>query len=228
MCGRYQLDIDNRDSFIERFHIEGTIPKKLQSSWNIAPSQEELVILSQSPNHIEMMEWGLIPFWEKSDKPKGLINIRDDSIKNKKWAHKYIQFQRCIIPATGFYEWKKTKEGKVPYCIRLKSKAYFGMAGLYADWTHPKTNENIRAYAIITTSPNDVMKDIHNRMPVILEKSDEDDWLNPDNVEVENMVKYLKPFSHNDLEAFPISTRINSPTFNSPDAVQHVENHEIR
>ena len=215
MCGRYQLDLTVKENFRERFDIENDLPEDLKSSWNIAPSQEQPVVVSNSPNRIEIMIWGLIPFWEeKKEKPHGLINVRDDSAINKKWAHKYLQEQRCIVPATGFYEWAKLKEGKQPYNIKLKKQEYFGMAGIYSVTKHPTTGKEIYSYAILTTSPNKVMEKIHNRMPVILRKEDESDWLSHDLYEIEDIAKFLKPYPGEEMEAYPVSTRVNSPSMN--------------
>lgn len=223
MCGRYQFDFSNPEHFQERFDIEGSFPKaKLKSRYNIAPSQELPVIIAQSPNSVVMMLWGLIPFWEKGDKPKGLPNVRDDSIRDKGWANKYIEFSRCLVPASGFYEWKKTSDGKVPYYIRLKSKDYFAFAGMFSEWKAP-SGKTIKAYTLITTEPNELMKPIHNRMPVILHKDDEDDWLNPDNAEKQQLIKYLKPYPTKEMEAYPISTRVNKPMFDDPDIIKPVE-----
>lgn len=215
MCGRYQLDLTNKTYFHDRFEIEGDLPSELKSSWNIAPSQEQPVVVSDSPNRIEIMTWGLIPFWEeKKEKPHGLINVRDDTAVNKKWAHKYLQEQRCIVPATGFYEWAKLKEGKKPYNIKLKDQEYFGMAGIYSITKHPVTGKEIYSYAILTTSPNKVMEKIHNRMPVVLKKEDESEWLSHDLYEIESIAKYLKSYPEEEMEAYPVSTKVNIPSIN--------------
>lgn len=221
MCGRYQLDVTNTAYFRERFEIEGKLPMELTSSWNIAPSQKQAVVLSQSPNRVEMMVWGLIPFWEQTDKPKGLVNLRDDTILTKEWARRYITQQRCIVPATGFYEWAKTKEGKVPYNIRLKNQVMFGFAGVYSAWKNPLTDKEIHSYAIITTSSNTIMSNIHNRMPVILEREDEAKWLSHEMVELDLIKKLLKPFPDNEMEAFRVSTRVNSLMNNDKELVQN-------
>src|SRR5689334_6616271 len=121
MCGRYSLEFD--DDFFRRYKTANKIA--FQSHYNIAPSAILPVIVAHSPNSIELMVWGLIPYWEKSERPKGLINLRDDTILKKPWAKRYIEFQRCLVPSTGFFEWKKTAESKIPYRIFLKKKKYF-------------------------------------------------------------------------------------------------------
>ncbi len=106
---------------------------------------------------------------------------------------------------------EKTSDGKIPYYIHLKDKEYFSFAGMYTEYKHPKTGEELKTYMILTTHPNGVMKDIHNRMPVMLDEETEEKWLNPDMSEIEEIKKYLKPYSPKEMEAFPISTRVNSP-----------------
>lgn len=215
MCGRYQLNFDDPDKFKNRFDIGGEFPKsKISSNYNVAPTQIMPVVITRSPNSVVLMRWGLIPFWEKSDNPKGLFNIRDDTAIEKKWAHKYLTMQRCIVPASSFYEWQETPDGKNPYRIFLKNEDYMALAGIYSTWQNPKTGNEISSYAIITTSPNNLMKTIHNRMPVILEKDEEEKWLNPDMVEVEQIKEFLDPLSAKIMEAYPISKKVNSPSNN--------------
>lgn len=214
MCGRYTLEINDR--FEQRFNIVESKPK-LQSRYNIAPSQELPVIIE---NEVRIMKWGLIPFWSKTGKDQ-IINIRAETAAQK--FKKQFCFQRCLIPATGFFEWShfvpntrdfvrdkssfaasdaaSRDKSRIPYLFRLKSKDYFAFAGIY-----DKNN-----YAILTTVSNDLMKPIHNRMPVILNSSDEKHWANPDHIEEDYLNSMLKPFDNNLMETFPISTRVNSP-----------------
>lgn len=216
MCGRYSLDFDKE--FYKRYKT--TNKPDIKAHYNVAPSQTMPVITAHSPNVVEMMVWGLVPFWEeKNAKPKGLINVRDDTIKEKHWANKYLTMQRCLVPTTGFYEWKKTGDGKVPFYIHLKDRKYFSFAGMYSIWKHPQNGEEIKTFTIITTSPNHTMSLIHNRMPVILHEKDEDDWLNPDNVEKEQLARHLRTYPDREMEAYPISTRVNSPSFDDPSLV---------
>ena len=217
MCGRYSLEFD--DGFFKRYKTTNTVA--LKSHYNIAPSQMMPAIVRHSPNTVEVMLWGLIPFWEqKKEKPKGLINLRDDTIVAKAWAHKYLQLQRCLVPATGFYEWKKTTDAKVPFYIHLKTQSYFSFAGLYGSYTHPTSGKSINTYAIITTTPNRLMQPIHNRMPVILSPADEDAWLDPDRVEIEQLQEFLKPYPADKMNAYLVSTRVNSPAHDTPDVIQ--------
>ena len=221
MCGRYNLDFSDPREFTNRFKISNRLPEnKLKTSYNIAPGQKQPVITAHSPNLLEIMLWGLIPFWEKTEKPTGLINLRDDTILVKKWAYKYLQFQRCLVPASGFFEWSYTPEGKMPYHFKLKNQTYFSFAGLYTDWKHPRTGEQIKTYAIITTSPNELLEKVHNRMPVILRQKDEDAWLNPDMVEIENIREFLRPYPNQGMEKIAVSKKVNNPFNNYPDVIK--------
>ncbi len=213
MCGRYQLEIRDIKGFKNRFDIDGDIPD-IETSYNMAPGQDLPVVVSHSPNSLELMEWGLIPFWEqKKESPKGLINIRSEKAVSASWAKKYIQFQRCIVPASGFYEWQRSKEGTKPYRIYSEDDEYLAFAGLYAEY------QSRRTYAILTTEPNELMRPIHNRMPMILTKEEEAEWLNPDNVEIDHLKRLLDPYEGK-LQAYPISTEVNSPRNNDPKIIK--------
>lgn len=181
MCGRYSLDI--RPDFADRFMLD-TVPAELQSNYNMAPGVKHPVILRQSPNHVQPMVWGLIPVWSKDGKP-GVINARIETLSEKRMFAPLLQKRRCLIPATGFYEWKKTSKGSVPYYAHLESDYYFGFAGLYSIWKDTIGRE-VFSYTIITTEANASMQSIHDRMPVILRREDEQKWL--DSSEDANMI----------------------------------------
>ena len=132
------------------------------------------MVISESPTHLELMRWGLVPFWSKDG--KGIINVRAETVAEKPAFKQSLRFRRCLVPACGFFEWKRTEQGKVPYRIHLKDSPLFAFAGIYNAWTNPQ-GEDISTYAIITTQPNALMEEIHNRMPVILREEDEGTWL---------------------------------------------------
>jgi putative SOS response-associated peptidase YedK len=226
MCGRYNLFDFKPDEMRDRFEIDESdieFLNSLEPSYNIAPSQRNPVITKHSPNHIEVMRWGLIPFWAK-DLSIGykMINARAEGIESKTSFRKAFKYQRCLVPASGFYEWRVTDSGKVPYLIHLKKQPLFAFAGLYEMWKDVEGKE-IKSYTIITTQPNDLMATIHNRMPVILNKEDEELWLNPDVVEPERLLSLLTPYPEKEMEAYPISTKVNSPKNNEPSITQEVD-----
>lgn len=211
MCGRYSLEFD--EGFYTRFKLSNKL--SFTTNYNVAPGQILPVVVAHSPNSMEFMKWGLIPFWEeKKEKPKGLINIREDTITTKGWAHKYIQFQRCLVPSSGFYEWKRDTLGKHPYYFHLKGKKYYSFAGVYSETTDPKSGEVQKSYSIITTNANTVMKPIHDRIPVILQENEEDEWLNHDMSEIEQLSAFLHPPSDIDMEKYPVSDKVNNISCN--------------
>lgn len=198
MCGRYQIDAEDKQKLKQRFHLSAD--PSFKSNWNVAPSQEMPVI--KADNKLEIMKWGLRLHFM----PKDLINIRAESA-DKSWTQKYLQFQRCLVPASGFYEWRREGKTKTPYYIHLKNEPLFAFAGVYSESS---------GYSIITTTPNELMEPIHNRMPVILKEEDEQRWLNPDMSELEQVKELLKPYPAEEMDAYIVSTRVNSPTFNDP------------
>jgi putative SOS response-associated peptidase YedK len=221
MCGRYSLDSDA--GFFKRYQTRNRI--LFAAHYNVAPSQRMPVVVRHSPNTVELMRWGFVPHGEnKREKPKALINLRDDTVVTKAWAHPYLQRQRCLVPATGFFEWQKTAIGrKIPYHILLKDTKFFSFAGLYNTYTHPRTGKSFNTYAILTTSPNALMEPIHHRMPVILSHEDEDAWLNPDLVEIEQLNPFLKPYPAEKMTAYPVSTRVNYPDNDDLDVIKPVK-----
>jgi len=210
MCGRYQLGLGGKNKLLGyHFGVDEQQSLKLKDNYNVTPSQTMPIIITQSQNRIQMMLWGLIPKWSKDGKSL-VINARSETLPIKPMFKKLLETQRCIVPSTGFYEWKKTSEGKRPYYIGIKNHELFGFAGLYDIWQNSQ-GEEIYSYAIITCNPNYIMSEIHNRMPVILKKDDEEKWLNPDTVEEERLLPYLKPYPDSLMTAYPISDRVNSP-----------------
>ena len=187
MCGRFNLVGPGNLHF--RFATQNELPG-LPPRYNIAPSQQIVIITNR--REMQLVRWGLLPHWAKEARFGGkTINARAESVASKPSYRGPFRYRRCLVPATGFYEWLATPEGKIPYHIRLKSGEVFGMAGLYDTWTDAEGNE-LRTCAIITTEANELMAPIHNRMPVILLPEDEERWLDPDMTEPEEIVSLLR------------------------------------
>ncbi len=217
MCGRYT--VTNPDELYERFDIKNRV--ELTPRYNAAPSQELPVI--DQPHHVELMEWGLIPHWAKEGKVGySMINARVEGIEKKPSYKKPLLYQRCIVPADGFFEWKQTRAGKVPYYFRLKDGEMFGFAGLYDVWTD-KNGRELKTFTIITGVPNEIVSEVHNRMPVILKEEDERTWLNPDIVEPERLLNLLRPYPDNEMEDYIVSKAVNSPAHDDPDVISPQE-----
>lgn len=210
MCGRFQLGTDGKDqNFGYRFNVNEKYYQTILPNYNIAPSQKIPTVVRKSPNRLVFMKWGLIAKWDKEGK-KPIINARSETVFEKSMFRPLVETQRCLIPSTGFYEWQKTSLGKQPYYIGLKNKELFSFAGIYDTWISLQ-GDKIETCAILTTEPNDLMKPIHNRMPVILNMEDEEIWLNPDIVEEEKLSPLLEPYNDENMISYMISTRINSP-----------------
>lgn len=207
MCGRFNLVRPGNLQF--RFETNNDL-EELEPRYNIAPGQQILIVTNH--REMELVRWGLVPQWAK-DATFGYrtINARAETILEKPAYRKPIRTQRCLIPATGFYEWQATPGGKVPYHIRLKGGAVFGLAGLYDTWHDPEGTE-LRTCTIITTSANELMSRIHNRMPVIVRPEDEERWLDPGITDPAEVMDLLRAYPAEEMEAYPVSTLVNSAT----------------
>lgn len=218
MCGRYTLT-KKQQEVVDRFNakIEGVI-KEL---FNSAPAQNLPVITDENPSKIDFYKWGLIPSRAKdSSVGTKMINARAESITEKPAFKKLMEKQRCIVPADGFYEWKQTPHGKQPFRITLRNEELFSFAGLWDKWKDP-SGLLIYTFTIITTEPNELMKSIHSRMPVILERDFEEKWLNP-HYPLEDALAVLKPFSSDKMRAYPVSKAVNSVQNNRADLIKEV------
>lgn len=217
MCGRYGLTYGSEKDLLDRFDVE-SIRFELRESYNVAPTQEMPIVERHSPNGLYLRKWGIQPSWSKML----LINAQAEKLTTSSIWKKALIEGRCIIPASYFFEWKRLSDSKQPYLIKLKNEKLFGMAGLIVRY-HNDKNEEKEGYVIITTTPNRLMSAIHNRMPVILRKEDEDEWLNPDNVEEEKLMKLLNPYPADEMEDYPISTLVNTPKNNFPEILKEVK-----
>lgn len=210
MCGRYTLG--KPQVIPKRFNTSNKL-FLLNPSYNVAPSQTLPVIVKKSPNKISMMRWGFIPHWSK-DKKFNMINIRSETAKEKPYFNKILLNNRCLIPTDGFYEWKKVKLEKrlekLPHYIFLKNHPVFAFAGLYSS-IEDAEGKSYETFAILTCPPNFLVKPIHNRMPVILDRRDEERWLDPENKDSESLFKFLKPFPPSRMQAHPVSKLVNNP-----------------
>lgn len=219
MCGRYVLgDIA---ALAARFDVT-VDPSTTAPRYNVAPTQTMPVVVKQSPNRLVMMRWGLVPSWAKEGKTEQLmINARAETLGQKRTFSKLLTSQRCLVPASGFYEWQQTGAGKVPHYISLKDDSLLSFAGLYDRWTDDQGTE-LYSYTIITTEPNELMASIHNRMPVILRQDDEAFWLNPDETEAERLLPLLRPYPAELMKETPVSRAVNNVRNDSPTLVQGV------
>lgn len=216
MCGRYSL-VPTED-MAARFNVEEQqLP--LLPRYNVAPSQAMPVVVRNSPNRLVAMQWGLVPAWSKEPRTTfSTINARAETIATSAVFRGPFKARRCLVPASGFYEWQPADRGKQPYCIRLRGGDLFAFAGLYDLWRDDEGNE-LHSYTIITTTPNAVVAPIHNRMPVILRREDEDVWLDTDAGPAQ-LRSLLAPYPADEMEAFTVSRAVNSPANESAELLQ--------
>jgi len=210
MCGRYRLS--RRRQLIEEYFETADWQDDWSPRYNIAPTQP-IPVIRQHPKErvrqLSLMKWGLIPSWAKS--PSGAastINARSETAATKRAFRDPMKFRRCLIPADGFYEWKRTRTSKQPYCFEVQNGELFAFAGLWDGWKDANGNW-IKTCSILTTTPNAVASAIHDRMPVILPPDSYDLWLDPGMQNVEAISELLKPYDPKSMQSYPVSTRIN-------------------
>lgn len=193
-----------------------------KGNYNASPGQNILIRKNESPDRLTYAKWGLIPFWAKDPSiGNKMINARAETISEKSSFKNAFNKRRCLIPAGGFYEWKKEESAKrkTPYFIFLKDRSLFYFAGLWEKWKNSQ-GETIETTTIITTKPNEMMKDLHHRMPVILEKENALNWLSKENKD--NLLNLLNPIDASLLDAYIVSTMVNSPSNNSASLIERV------
>ena len=228
MCGRYTLTLDIQTMLqvlLNRYDIELSLPfADYRPRYNIAPGQQIMAVINDGKqNRTGTLHWGLIPSWAK-DPSVGykMINARAETAAEKPAFKSSFQSRRCTILADGFYEWKKEKDKKVPMRVKLKQDRLFALAGLWASWKSPK-GESIYSCTIITTTPNDLLEDLHHRMPVILPAESEKIWLDPSIEDTDLLKSLLTPYPSHEMEVYEVSPRVNSWQNDTPDCILPVK-----
>jgi putative SOS response-associated peptidase YedK len=215
MCGRYSIAIEPRE--IEE-HFGARFGEPMRPRYNAAPSQRLPVILNADPRSIVLSPWGIKPPWLV--KRDGLINVRAETLREKRTFQKELADRRCLIPADGFYEWQVRPGGKkAPYRIVPRAGGVFAFAGIWQAENQMKSTEP--RFAIITTRANDLMRPIHLRMPVILTPDQERIWLSA-NTLVPELLALLEPAPSKDLRAFEVSPEVNRATTDTPKVMEPV------
>lgn len=218
VCGRFT--IGEIKELMTRFSIGEPIADMPRPRFNVAPTQDTPVVIGRSPNRLVMMRFGLIPFWAKDERigPR-LINARAETVAEKAAFRASLKDRRCLVPTTGFYEWKRVGNDKVPYLFRLRDEKLFAMAGLYDRWRSP-TGETISSFTIVTTGANEIVSQAHDRMPVVLRREDEALWLAPGPLEKEIGDRLFQAFPSDRMESYPVSRLVNDLRNDSEDLVR--------
>jgi putative SOS response-associated peptidase YedK len=216
MCGRYWIT-SPADILISRFRVQGeAIP--LRPRWNAAPGQELPVIhlAVTAVRRLEPMRWGLVPAWASDPADAGRpINARAETAATKPSFREAFRRRRALVPADGFYEWKRYGHVAVPFGFRVKSREPFAIAGLWDEW-RPREGPPLRTFALLTTDASADVARVHDRMPVILEPGAEELWLDPRVEDAASLAKVLRPLRAGALESFDVSSRVNSPEVDDP------------
>jgi putative SOS response-associated peptidase YedK len=220
MCGRYRRTT-SEEELARRYHIPIPSQRDLPISWNIAPTQDVLAIRynpETKQRTLDALRWGLIPNWAKDPKiAYKTINARVETVDTAPSYRQAFKRRRCLIPVDSFYEWKKVLGGKIPHAIGMKDNSPFVFAGLWEGWKDPATDEWLRTCTIITGEPNELVAQIHTRMPVILPEERHELWLSG-----EAGKEILIPFPADRMKAWPVSPRVNSPQNNDADIIAPV------
>jgi putative SOS response-associated peptidase YedK len=221
MCGRFALK--TLDAVFEEFAVPFT---QIEMSFNIAPTQSVVAVRETADQsharEVALLHWGLVPPFAK-DVSMGnkMINARAETLIQRPVFRKPFERRRCLIPADGFYEWKKEGKAKRPFFIRRKDGHLLGFAGLWERW-RDEDGQPLESCTIITTAPNEMMASIHDRMPAIIEPRDYGKWLNPD-TPIELLRPLLEPIPSAELDAHEVDAKVGRPTNNSPDCMEPIK-----
>jgi putative SOS response-associated peptidase YedK len=198
MCGRFIL-LTDLSVIIKSFNVQN-VACEYRPGNNISPGQEITALLRKdNQNSLVNLRWGLIPSWSKDPSiGNRMFNARAETLSEKPSFKNAFQKRRCLIPVDGFYEWQKMGKVKKPLRFSLRSGKPFGLAGLYETWISPE-QKPIHTCTIITTEPNDLLRPIHNRMPVIVQKEWEATWIDPDNRNQKELLSILKPYKADEM-----------------------------
>jgi putative SOS response-associated peptidase YedK len=226
MCGRFRI-AKKKEILEDAFGVEDVADDEDWSPrYNVAPSQSVAVVRQDAVRPVRLlsqMRWGLIPSWAK-DATGGfkMINARAETAADMPAFREPLRLRRCLIPADGFYEWKREGKEKLPYCFTLADEAVFAFAGIWDEWRSPQ-GPVITTCSMFTTTPNRLMQDIHDRMPVILERDAYDVWLDPGLQKVKELQPLLKPYPAEAMRRYRVSQRVNQVKNDDPECVAAID-----
>ena len=228
MCGRFTATFEFSDIRV-RWNLDQDLPN-YTPRFNVAPETSPnipVIVRHKGSNECRLMHWGLIPHWA-ADPSIGnrMINARAETLTELPSFKSLVTRCRCIIPADGFYEWRKEGRRKVPMWVYLKDRKPFAFAGLWDVWSKPD-GKRVESFTIITTEPNELVRPIHNRMPVILQPEDEVTWLDTSRTSFAKAKLVLKPYPDELMDAHDVSAIVNSAKYEGPECIQPVSDDEI-
>lgn len=232
MCGRFTLTTPAQ-RLAGQFELSGELPE-ITPSYNIAPAQEIAVVAANSEGErkLRRLHWGLVPRWSKDPEiGSRMINARAETVAEKNSFKSAFKKRRCLILADGFYEWRRSEKSqsgpgpKQPYYIRLETGSPYAFAGLWEHWEGEDDRGNertINSTTIITTGANELVGEIHDRMPVILSPESYATWLDTTIQDAEELMPLLEPYPSDQMQAYPVSTHVNRPANDDPECIKPV------
>jgi putative SOS response-associated peptidase YedK len=221
MCGRF-VQYSNPEVYASAFAVEALFDARPR--YNLAPTQPVLAVRQAETGAREIvpLRWGLVPAWSKGpDNRYSMINARAETVDTKPAYRNAFKRRRCLIPSEGFYEWKAGEQGKTPYLIRRTDGEPFGMAGLWETWRNPD-GEPLESCTVIVTDANDLVRQLHDRMPVVLAPEDYTAWLDPETKDLVHLKALLRPALPDPWTLVEVSRKVNSPKNDSPDLLEPV------
>jgi putative SOS response-associated peptidase YedK len=218
MCGRFTLH-HAENEIVARFAV-AEVAAHVEPRYNVAPTQSVAAVIEHPHRQLVAFKWGLVPSWAKDPSiGSRMINARAETIAEKPSYKQALAKRRCLIPADGFYEWKKMKGGSQPFHIRRRDGGLFAFAGLWERWEGGDGGP-LETCTLITVEPNDLMAQIHDRMPAILKPEHEELWLDAKASYAPALTQLLRSYPDEELEAFPVSRAVNSPAHEGPSCVE--------
>lgn len=224
MCGRYSLN-NSKEEIKEWFDADSFDLDTLQPNFNVAPTDTMPVTgeNQEGKRSIQPFRWGFLPFWaEDKDIGYSMINARAETVDTKRSYKPSFRKYRCLVPASGFYEWKNKEGEKVPYYIYPTHEPMFAFAGIYNVWESPD-GDRIPTFTIITTDANEKIKNLHDRMPVMLLKEEWNEWLDPTNHDTDSLKELLRPFPEDALDYYRVSKKVSNVRNNSKELIEPVD-----
>jgi putative SOS response-associated peptidase YedK len=224
MCGRF-VQYSDPEVYASRFELESICDARPR--YNLAPSQSVLAIrvVGGGTRELVPLRWGLVPSWSKGpDRRYSMINARSETVATKPAYRNAFRHGRCLVPTEGFYEWKTENGVKTPFLIRRRDAEPFAMAGLWECW-HGRSGEEIQSCVILVTGANQVVRSIHDRMPVVLPPASHSTWLDPENKDADALLAMLMPADPEPWTLLEVSSRVNSPRNDGPELIERAGPH---
>jgi len=229
MCGRYRLS--RRKQILEEHFDCVSGMEDWSPRYNIAPTQS-VPVIRQNPKEpvreLSLFRWGLVPSWAKDPSVAArMINARSETASTKPAFSEALKFRRCLVPADGFYEWRKTGKVKEPYCFEINDGQLFAFAGIWERWNNP-SGKPLETCSILTTTPNAVTSAVHDRIPVILNPDNYDLWLDPGLKDAALVSDLLRPCDARLMRCYPVSSRVNSVINDDEECSRQVQHSVIQ